>query len=506
MNTAVVTICCGSFFERLASITHPTIEAYARRLGADFIVWREFAGHTMPHYQKLELGRLLERYDRVLYLDTDVLVRDDAPDLFGLVPEGELGMLLESEYVDRRIDVIQYMIAVGYDARAWDGKYYNAGVMVLSPCHRDLFTQPTSETNHIKEQTYLNLMISRTRTKMFPLPYRFNRMYFMDWLYGEDRCDCYLIHYAGLQLIAAEDEYLKIVAADRAAWERAKPDYRFARHVAFVLQGAVGDQIAAEPAIRYARDVLYKGDRLAIVSSYPRLFSHLGLPTYPALDQVPEVNRYMPCYNRANPARPPLAIDPRGVHAVDVASLNMLGIELPMAYRRPMVPVDPAARAAVGRKLGPRAAGELVVIHAGPGGQGSCDDGGAWRSLAHVVVKSGHKVAVIGNRGQGEFAAVDFDASGCLDLVDQLSLDETIALVSEARVLLTNDSPVVPIAGAFDGWIGLVAAGRHPDYVLPWRNGSQSWRAASFQQPGQGPAEASALRDFVRCAFGDGDA
>ncbi len=291
MKTAVVTICCGSFFERLARITHPTIAAYARKIGADFLVWRDFAGHAMPHYQKLELGKLLETYDRVLYLDTDVLVRDDAPNLFDLVPKDEVGMLEESKYIERTINMIQFMIAVGYDARQWDGKYYNAGVMVLSRSHRNLFVPPPTEWDNFKEQSYLNVSIARSKTKVCPLGHRWNRMYYMDWMFGEDRCDGYIIHYAGLDVLVSEAEYLDLVANDRATWERAKPHYQFARHVAFVVQGGLGSQVAAEPTVRYAREVQYKDDQLVIVSPYPSLFAHLRVPAYAAPDGLPQANR-----------------------------------------------------------------------------------------------------------------------------------------------------------------------------------------------------------------------
>ena len=57
-----------------------------------------------------------------------------------------------------------------------------------------------------------------------------------------------------------------------------------------------------------------------------------------------------------------------------------------------------------------------------------------------------------------------------------------MALVSQARVLVSNDSGPVQVAGAFDGWVGAIATLRRPEYVLPWRNGSQFWRAANLQR------------------------
>ena len=38
MKKAVVTLTIGKKFETLAQLTHPTLKAYANKIGADFIV------------------------------------------------------------------------------------------------------------------------------------------------------------------------------------------------------------------------------------------------------------------------------------------------------------------------------------------------------------------------------------------------------------------------------------------------------------------------------------
>ena len=484
MRRAVVTIACGEFFQRLAAITHPTLRAYADKLGADFIAWDDYRGHTIPTYQKLELGKLLDDYDRILYLDTDVLVRDDAPNVFELVPEGQLGMLEESRYLDRTVDVIQYMLGVGYDARQWDRKYYNAGVMVLSKRHENLFTQPAVEWNHLGDQSYLNLMISRTETKVFSLPYRFNRMYFMDWFHGEDRCDAYFIHYAGLGQLMSEAEYLQLVANDRAAWENARPHYRFGKHIAFVVDGGLTEQVAAEPLIRYARDLVYPGDQLIIISTRPELFTHLGLPVFGKLVLAPEANRFQPHYTLTNTKhRDSQCMDTRQVHPVNFASLNALGLELPVASKRPQLPLHPAALSAVAEKVRPNDPKSLVLLHPGRTAAATPIPPDVWRRYVESLKLNGYSVALIGSRVDADQRVVEFDTSGCLDLIDQLSIPELIALVSQARVLISTDSGPLHIAGAFDNWIGLLVPTKHAEHVLPWRNGSQFWQAATLERP-----------------------
>ena len=86
MKKALVTIASGEYFLRMAALTHPTLRAYAERIGADFIHWSDTSGHAIPEYKKLDVAGLLDIYDRVLYVDTDVIIRDDAPDVFDIVP------------------------------------------------------------------------------------------------------------------------------------------------------------------------------------------------------------------------------------------------------------------------------------------------------------------------------------------------------------------------------------------------------------------------------------
>ncbi len=477
MKRAVVTICCGEFFERLAALTHSTIKAYAERIGADFIVWRDYAGHAIPDYQKLELGKLLDRYDRVLYLDTDLLVRDDAPDLFEIVPDGVLGMLTESDYFDRTRVVITFMNAVGYDPTQWDGRYYNAGVIVLSKGHQNLFVPPAVEVDDFGAQTYLNLMIARTKTQVSPLLYRFNRMRFMDWFYGEHRCDCYFLHYAGASAYMSEDEFVKMVADDLATWERAKPHYRFANYLMFVAHGGLDAHIAVEPTVRYAREVLYEHAEIVVSSVYPQLYRHLGVPVHPGIDSVPNTDNYLRCFNLCDPTGKPMPIKSRCVHRITFGSLNMLGIELPVAYRRPKLLVDPNALASLRRKIAPRSLNDLVVIHVGRAGADTTLIAMVWTSYAHVLAEHGCQVAVIGNRHKAELSITEFDTSRCLDLVDKLSLDEIVALVSEAPVLLSSDTDAVQLAGAFDHWIGLLPPSGDPEHILAWRHGSQFFKA-----------------------------
>jgi hypothetical protein len=88
---AVVSMAIGDGFSEMAALSIPGQVAYARRLGAEHIVLREpLLGAHSPFYEIFQIHRLFQDYERILYLDIDVLVREDCPDMFAQVPAESL--------------------------------------------------------------------------------------------------------------------------------------------------------------------------------------------------------------------------------------------------------------------------------------------------------------------------------------------------------------------------------------------------------------------------------
>jgi ADP-heptose:LPS heptosyltransferase len=77
------------------------------------------------------------------------------------------------------------------------------------------------------------------------------------------------------------------------------------------------------------------------------------------------------------------------------------------------------------------------------------------------------------------YLPVECPADG-IDFRDSTTLGELIALISKAPVLLTNDSSPLHIAGAFDNWVMVVPTAKHPDHILPFRNGTQYYKTKSL--------------------------
>jgi hypothetical protein len=77
-----------------------------------------------------------------------------------------------------------------------------------------------------------------------------------------------------------------------------------------------------------------------------------------------------------------------------------------------------------------------------------------------------------------EHGVLDVNCPDCgLDLRDKLTLGQLLAMIEKTWCLVTNDSAPVHLAGGFDNHIVLIPTCKHPDHLLPWRKGSQDYRA-----------------------------
>ena len=102
---AVLTIAIGEKFQQIAKLTHPTLKFYSDKIGADFIVIDK-DDPNLPHWNKFELFNLLKTYQRIIYFDTDIIVREDCPNFFDIVPEKKLGLFNEGRF-DNRLGSMQ---------------------------------------------------------------------------------------------------------------------------------------------------------------------------------------------------------------------------------------------------------------------------------------------------------------------------------------------------------------------------------------------------------------
>jgi hypothetical protein len=222
---AVVTLAIGREGRGLLELSGPFMERYAARIGAEFLPiterrirhrlqWRK--ARVNLHLEKFQMGDLLDTFDRLLYLDADILVSASAPDFFALTTPEELGVVTDpgAENAWKRAEEMAAIAAKRGALESPAPPYFNAGVLVLSRAHRELlrFDPAKLVPGRWPDQTYLNYESARQN---LPRRYLDTKANFLPgtpgWEDAAARRAAWMVHYAGPQakpLMKADAELL----------------------------------------------------------------------------------------------------------------------------------------------------------------------------------------------------------------------------------------------------------------------------------------------------------
>lgn len=478
MNKAVVTVTIGPKYDAIARTTHPTLKAYADKIGADFIVLSDLIECGKPHWSKFLLYDLLPDYDRIVYLDTDLIVRDDCPDLTEIVPPEKLGIFNEGHFTDRMASLREAVMAYKEEIPKWDGRtYYNTGVMVLSRKHRILFKTP--EVLHdlgMFEQGYINLKIIKDEWDVFELPYGYNRMTCMDDITGDPRHNSHIIHYAGAPDIS---ELLRIMFEDINLWKNNAGDHKgkYPRNIVITVGGGIGDQVDAEPVVRYINNVAFPNSNLIVRCDWPEIFAHMDFPVYHSRGYN---TKRVPEYHMETLPSPETRADVWNVmaqtlmHTTDFASLSTIRKTLPEEHRPIRLEVTDDALNEL-RSLNDgtlRGFSNMVLIHPGRGWDSKTFPVDWWQTVIDEIYKKHKNICIIGKHISDEQGYVNVTCPPeAKDFRDMLTVKGLFAIISKAKGVITNCSAPVHIAGAFNNWLFFIPTCKHPSHVLPWRDG-----------------------------------
>ncbi len=84
--------------KEMTDISHPIIKKFAHQWGANFLSLDHVAdcnGNGKFHFRIMKCYDLYEEYDRILSLDSDILISPKCPNLFDLIPEECIGTVFE---------------------------------------------------------------------------------------------------------------------------------------------------------------------------------------------------------------------------------------------------------------------------------------------------------------------------------------------------------------------------------------------------------------------------
>ena len=475
-----MTIAVGESYRDIAKITHPSIKAYAEKIGADFIdIDRRKISTTTPHFEKFQIYFLLNKYDRIAFIDTDIIIRKDCPNLFDIVDPDKIGAFQEGAFMDRSEPMEMVSKQYKEDIDEWEGEYYNTGVMVVSRKHKFLFKKPEAEIINFFEQSYLNLLFLKQKVKMQNLPYKFNRMTVMDKFTGEHRRASYIVHYAGCPFY---DQMHEIMQLDLETWEKEHPNYEYRHNIDLHVAGGLGDEICAEPVVRYMVETAYKDDNVFITTWYPRLFAHLPVPVCMAgKTKYKNDESYFRIDTMAQNKNPSWKyISPNLLHGTDYVSIMCLRGIIPDKDKQIKQKIFPEDEQELNNVIGNYNFTNCVIVHPGRGWVSKTFPREYWDEIiGSLNVK--HDVILIGKHISDEQGTVDVEVpDDVTDVRNLLSIGGMFALLNKAPVLLSNDSAPVHLAGAFDNWIVLIPTCKHPDHVLPYRNGRRDYKTKSL--------------------------
>lgn len=204
---ALATIYTNSVGKDLHSITFRRHLSYAMRCDAVFYPLMPPFGMTFSRLMQYKLEAmhgLLETYDRVLWVDADILIRADAPSLFSLVPPmlfaaaDEGSLCNDAQITERCQHVVQTCREESLLVPELRGVYLNCGLFLVDGIHRHLFKpRKTDSTHNWCEQSLTNARIHLTGTKLTILPECFNRFVYWGPKPLRYEASSYFLHYAG---------------------------------------------------------------------------------------------------------------------------------------------------------------------------------------------------------------------------------------------------------------------------------------------------------------------
>ena len=200
--------------EEFLGVTRKWMRAYAERCGADYI---ELLGDQNPEWpmsNKYRLSQVTKTYEKTVYFDCDVVVREDTPNLFTETPDDKISaydewgcwvdredtgwILTQQELIAHKIldvkDRDQYL----QNGRFENKKMLNGGVLVIPKSLWHYYQQPNKPypRQWCFDQNYLTLLLPES--KLNRLSYKFNCSYTERQFYIKQR-DSHIIHVNNLR-------------------------------------------------------------------------------------------------------------------------------------------------------------------------------------------------------------------------------------------------------------------------------------------------------------------
>lgn len=213
-NNVIFTVSIGNQYKYTHCID--SIKQYSIKCDADFLILTDYQINFVKdsregpytHFEKFYFLRLLSKYDRLLFLDADILVTPHARNIFDIYNNKELFYAFDENsnqpYMDRDWCISPMLEEVpGWPKNSHNKRqYFNSGVFIASNYHKNLLPSEITLPNnpHIyayHDQTFFNYLIQKNNIKFTSIDENFNRMFLEKPDPTNSRYGADFIHYAG---------------------------------------------------------------------------------------------------------------------------------------------------------------------------------------------------------------------------------------------------------------------------------------------------------------------
>lgn len=250
------------------------------------------------------------------------------------------------------------------------------------------------------------------------------------------------------------------------------------KQIMMITHGGLGDQVCAEPALRYAFK-LFKGYEICLLTSFPELFTHLPFRSIYSKDDTKFLidHEWLVLHTNA----------PDGNVVRDFITHNytqVVDFSTLCAFHR-QIPIKDRTVKLVGCDVDYKEFD--IVIHPGRHWKSKTFPKHWWNHMIEEIKDSfpGRRIAIIGKDVSPEIGTVDVVVpNGFMDLRNKLSLKELVTVLQTAKTVLTNDSAPLHIAASGDAHIYFIASCKEAEYLMHWRTGEFGWRMKNLEMDG----------------------
>jgi len=199
--------------DHLLDMCLKSVEGYCDKFNIDLKVLKEkkinlktSKQYNYLTFEKNQVYELYDEYDRILRLDSDILIKPNTPNLF-LLKSDYIYASREDVYSRRmsRLSEIKLIKSELGDIPSWNDFYFNSGVILASYQHKEIYQISEQDKKIIesknlgsfKEQNFLNWRCRINNFKIRDLGPKYNRTRIYDNIISKE--ESYILHYAGPQ-------------------------------------------------------------------------------------------------------------------------------------------------------------------------------------------------------------------------------------------------------------------------------------------------------------------